>query len=245
PGPLQHAALPEPGIHPGRDVDDDDHPGPDLPGLPAVLHPGDRDQRGREIGAARTRAGAGPGRADGALRVALTFDAEHPDRRHRPGVTEGILDVLASRGIRSTWFLQGRWVEANPDADRRGDGRGRAAARPGGGRSHRRPVPCLAARDARRAADADRRAPGKRRALRPDRRARPVRRMTTRRPAVLAIDGGNSKADVALLAADGTVLGAVRGPTISHQAVPLPEATSRLRMLIDQVRIAAGAEASP
>ena len=68
--------------------------------------------------------------------------------------------------------------------------------------------------------------------------------MTTRRPAVLAIDGGNSKADVALLAADGTVLGAVRGPTISHQAVPLPEATSRLRMLIDQVRIAAGAEAS-
>ena len=61
----------------------------------------------------------GPGRADGALRVALTFDAEHPDRRHRPGVTEGILDVLATRGVRSTWFLQGRWVEANPDTARR------------------------------------------------------------------------------------------------------------------------------
>ena len=69
--------------------------------------------------------------------------------------------------------------------------------------------------------------------------------MTTRRPAVLAIDGGNSKADVALLAADGTVLGAVRGPTISHQAVPLPEATSRLRMLIDQVRIAGQKDAPP
>ena len=67
--------------------------------------------------------------------------------------------------------------------------------------------------------------------------------MTSRRPAVLAIDGGNSKADVALLAADGSLLGAVRGPTISHQAVPLPEATSRLRALVDQVRILAGADA--
>jgi len=65
--------------------------------------------------------------------------------------------------------------------------------------------------------------------------------MTTRRPAVLAIDGGNSKADVALLAADGTLLGAVRGPTISHQAVPLPEATARLRGLIEQVRTIADA----
>ena len=53
------------------------------------------------------------------LRVALTFDAEHPDRPHRPGVTEGILDVLADRGVVSTWFLQGRWVEAQPDVARR------------------------------------------------------------------------------------------------------------------------------
>ena len=60
--------------------------------------------------------------ADGvasALRVALTFDAEHPDRPHRPGVTEGLLDVLAARGVRSTWFLQGRWVEAHPELARR------------------------------------------------------------------------------------------------------------------------------
>src|SRR5829696_5751126 len=55
----------------------------------------------------------------GLFRVALTFDAEHPDRPHRPGVTEGILDVLATRGVRSTWFLQGRWVESAPELARR------------------------------------------------------------------------------------------------------------------------------
>ncbi len=59
------------------------------------------------------------GGAATALRVALTFDAEHPDRPHRPGVTAGILDVLAGRAVRSTWFLQGRWVEAHPELARR------------------------------------------------------------------------------------------------------------------------------
>jgi peptidoglycan/xylan/chitin deacetylase (PgdA/CDA1 family) len=59
-------------------------------------------------------AGTGAG-----FRVALTFDAEHPDRPHRPGVTEGILDVLADRSVVATWFLQGRWVEANPELARR------------------------------------------------------------------------------------------------------------------------------
>ncbi|HET7473287.1 MAG TPA: polysaccharide deacetylase family protein [Candidatus Limnocylindrales bacterium] len=53
------------------------------------------------------------------FRVALTFDAEHPDRRHRPGISGGLLDVLADRGVVSTWFLQGRWVEAEPDLARR------------------------------------------------------------------------------------------------------------------------------
>jgi N-acetylglucosamine kinase-like BadF-type ATPase len=52
------------------------------------------------------------------------------------------------------------------------------------------------------------------------------------RAAVLAVDGGNSKADVALVAADGSLIGAVRGPTISHQAVPLAEGTQRLAGLI-------------
>jgi peptidoglycan/xylan/chitin deacetylase (PgdA/CDA1 family) len=53
------------------------------------------------------------------LRVALTFDAEHPDRIHRPGISEEILDALAERDVTSTWFLQGRWVEANPVTARR------------------------------------------------------------------------------------------------------------------------------
>jgi peptidoglycan/xylan/chitin deacetylase (PgdA/CDA1 family) len=53
------------------------------------------------------------------FRVALTFDAEHPDRPHRPGVTDGILDILADREVRTTWFVQGRWVESMPDVARR------------------------------------------------------------------------------------------------------------------------------
>jgi N-acetylglucosamine kinase-like BadF-type ATPase len=51
-------------------------------------------------------------------------------------------------------------------------------------------------------------------------------------PAVLAVDGGNSKADVALVAADGRLLGAVRGPTISHQATSIAEGTRRLGLLV-------------
>jgi peptidoglycan/xylan/chitin deacetylase (PgdA/CDA1 family) len=57
--------------------------------------------------------------ASSPFRVALTFDAEHPDRPHRPSVTAGLLDVLAERGVASTWFLQGRWVEAEPGLARR------------------------------------------------------------------------------------------------------------------------------
>jgi N-acetylglucosamine kinase-like BadF-type ATPase len=52
------------------------------------------------------------------------------------------------------------------------------------------------------------------------------------RPAVLAVDGGNSKADVALAAADGTLIGAARGGTISHQAVPIDVAARRLEGLV-------------
>jgi N-acetylglucosamine kinase-like BadF-type ATPase len=40
-------------------------------------------------------------------------------------------------------------------------------------------------------------------------------------PDILAVDGGNSKADVVLVAADGTLLGATRATTVSHQAVGL------------------------
>src|SRR6476469_5445813 len=52
------------------------------------------------------------------FRVALTFDAEHPDRPHVPGVTAGIVNVLAERHVPATWFLQGRWVESAPELAR-------------------------------------------------------------------------------------------------------------------------------
>jgi peptidoglycan/xylan/chitin deacetylase (PgdA/CDA1 family) len=48
------------------------------------------------------------------FRVALTFDAEHPDRPHQPGGAEAVLNTLAEHAIPATFFLQGRWVESNP-----------------------------------------------------------------------------------------------------------------------------------
>ena len=54
------------------------------------------------------------------LRVALTFDAEHPDRPWcPPGNAERILDVLAEQKVRATFFIQGRWAESFPDTARR------------------------------------------------------------------------------------------------------------------------------
>jgi len=48
------------------------------------------------------------------FRVALTFDAEHPDRPHRTGGTMRVLDALAVGETPATFFLQGRWAEAEP-----------------------------------------------------------------------------------------------------------------------------------
>lgn len=64
--------------------------------------------------------------------------------------------------------------------------------------------------------------------------------MTTRQPALLAIDVGNSKTDVALVATDGSVLGAVRGPTASHQAAGFDGAMAVLDALIERVVHEAG-----
>lgn len=50
-----------------------------------------------------------------AIRVALTFDVEHPDRPTVPGVTERILEVLDRERVKATTFIQGRWAEAYPD----------------------------------------------------------------------------------------------------------------------------------
>jgi N-acetylglucosamine kinase-like BadF-type ATPase len=63
---------------------------------------------------------------------------------------------------------------------------------------------------------------------------------TTSRPAVLAVDGGNSKTDVALVTADGRLLAAVRGPTTSHQQVGLEAGADRLADLVTQARSRAG-----
>jgi len=52
--------------------------------------------------------------------VALTFDAEHPDRPWcPPGNAERILDVLHDHGVRATFFVQGRWAQSQPAAARR------------------------------------------------------------------------------------------------------------------------------
>ena len=54
------------------------------------------------------------------MRVALTFDAEHPDRpSHASGNAERILDLLGRAGVRATFFVQSRWAEANPSTARR------------------------------------------------------------------------------------------------------------------------------
>jgi peptidoglycan-N-acetylglucosamine deacetylase len=53
------------------------------------------------------------------FRVALTFDAEHPDRPSAHGVQERLLDLLARDAVRATFFIQGRWAEAFPATARR------------------------------------------------------------------------------------------------------------------------------
>lgn len=50
----------------------------------------------------------------------LTFDAEHPNRRHQHADSPAaILDLLAERSIRATFFLQGRWAAAHPGLAKR------------------------------------------------------------------------------------------------------------------------------
>jgi peptidoglycan-N-acetylglucosamine deacetylase len=54
------------------------------------------------------------------LRVALTFDAEHPDRPGcPPGNAERILETLEGSGVRATFFVQGRWALSQPALARR------------------------------------------------------------------------------------------------------------------------------
>jgi peptidoglycan/xylan/chitin deacetylase (PgdA/CDA1 family) len=54
------------------------------------------------------------------FRVALTFDAEHPDRSWcPPEAVSTILDALAGAGVRATFFVQGRWALSQPAIARR------------------------------------------------------------------------------------------------------------------------------
>ncbi len=63
--------------------------------------------------------GDGAAGSGSSFRIALTFDAEHPDRPTMPGVTAAILDVLGSLAVPAAFFVQGRWAEADPSAARR------------------------------------------------------------------------------------------------------------------------------
>ena len=53
------------------------------------------------------------------FRVALTFDAEHPDRPADDSNAPRLLDALAEAEVRATFFVQGRWAEAYPAIARR------------------------------------------------------------------------------------------------------------------------------
>jgi len=66
-----------------------------------------------------------------------------------------------------------------------------------------------------------------------------------RDPAVLAIDGGNSKTDVALVANDGTLLATVRGPGINPQDVGADQTALNLDTLVRQAADQAGLPSAP
>jgi len=59
-------------------------------------------------------------------------------------------------------------------------------------------------------------------------------------PAVLAVDGGNSKTDLALLGADGSLLALARGPLSSPHHVGLEGCLDVLETLLAQARASAG-----
>ena len=61
-------------------------------------------------------------------------------------------------------------------------------------------------------------------------------------PAVLALDAGNSKTDVAVVAADGEVLGSARGPGFVPHKVGADAAVGGLHLLVERAAVAAGLE---
>ena len=57
---------------------------------------------------------------------------------------------------------------------------------------------------------------------------------------ILAVDGGNSKTDLALVTTDGRLLAALRGPTTSHQQIGFEPGIERLAGLVTELRELAG-----
>ena len=64
-------------------------------------------------------------------------------------------------------------------------------------------------------------------------------------PVLLAVDGGGSKTDALLVALDGTVLGAARGPGSNHQIVGLEQALANLEATIAVATSHAGLSWAP
>jgi N-acetylglucosamine kinase-like BadF-type ATPase len=64
--------------------------------------------------------------------------------------------------------------------------------------------------------------------------------VSRRGAAVLAVDGGNSKVDLALVSRSGALLSLLTGPTISHQQVPMETVIARLTGLNARAARAAG-----
>jgi N-acetylglucosamine kinase-like BadF-type ATPase len=64
--------------------------------------------------------------------------------------------------------------------------------------------------------------------------------VSRRGAAVLAVDGGNSKIDLALVSRSGELLALVTGPTISHQQVPMEVVIERLADLNGRAARSAG-----
>jgi len=68
--------------------------------------------------------------------------------------------------------------------------------------------------------------------------------MSSEHAAVLAIDGGNSKTDVALIGRDGSVLAVARGPGSCHQNIGLHRTRSLLVELVAKAAATAGFDPS-
>src|SRR4029079_16910645 len=61
-----------------------------------------------------------------------------------------------------------------------------------------------------------------------------------RRQVILAVDGGNSKTDLALVDSDGRLLAALRGPTTSHQQIGFEPGIERMAGLGAELPTPAG-----